>query len=195
MTKQAQYSNNTIVPDEVVINKIYYIRGHKIMLDNDLAELYGVTTGNLNKAVKRNLKRFPDDFMFQLSQEEFKNLIFQNGTSSWGGTRKVPYAFTEQGVAMLSGILNSDRAIAVNIQIMRIFTKVRQMLSDNTDIKLEIADIKHAITKLAHKQGNQDKNIDLLFTYIDRLQEKIEEPEPAKRKSIGYKIGEKKGKG
>ena len=162
------------------------------MLDSDLAELYGVTTGNLNKAVKRNFKRFPDDFMFQLSQEEFKNLIFQNGISNWGGTRKAPYAFTEQGVAMLSGILNSDRAIAVNIQIMRIFTKVRQILSDNTAIRLEIADIKHAITKLTHKQGNQDKNIDLLFTYIDRLQEKIEKPEPIERKSVGYKLG--KGK-
>jgi len=192
MPKEETAPNINVVPDEVVINKIYVFRGQKVMLDSDLAELYGVTTGNLNKAVKRNFKRFPDDFMFQLSQEEFKNLIFQNGTSNWGGTRKAPYAFTEQGVAMLSGILNSDRAIAVNIQIMRIFTKVRQILSDNTDIRLEIADIKHAITKLTHKQGNQDKNIDLLFTYIDRLQEKIEKPEPIERKSVGYKLG--KGK-
>ena len=83
------------IPDEIVMNKIYYIRGHKVMLDKDLAELYQVTTGNLNKAVSRNSKRFPEDFMFQLAQEEFKNLIFQNGTSSWGGTRKMPYAFTE----------------------------------------------------------------------------------------------------
>lgn len=95
--------STNVVPDEVVINKIY-IREQKVMLDSDLAELYGVTTGNLNKAVKRNLKRFPDDFMFQLSKEEFNNLIFQNGTSSWGGTRKEPSVFTEQGVAMLSGI-------------------------------------------------------------------------------------------
>ena len=85
------------VPDEVIINKIYFIRGKKVMLDRELAELYNVTTGNLNKAVKRNLKRFPDDFMFQLSEQEFKDLTFQNGISSWGGTRTPPYVFTEQG--------------------------------------------------------------------------------------------------
>jgi hypothetical protein len=104
-------------------SKIYEVRGVKVMLDKDLAELYQVTTGNLNKAVKRNIKRFPSDFMFQLNKEEFEklrnDLIFQNGTSSWGGTRKLPYAFTEQGLAMLSGLLNSDIAINVNISIMR----------------------------------------------------------------------------
>ena len=103
------------------------------MLDRDLAELYQVTTSNLNKAVKRNIKRFPPDFMFQLTNEEFavlrNNLIFQNGTSNWGGTRKLPYAFTEQGLAMLSGLLNSDIAIQVNINIMRAFVAVRQMIS------------------------------------------------------------------
>ncbi len=111
-------NENIMLPDELISNKIYFIRGTKVMLDRDLAELYGVLTGNLNKAVKRNIKRFPEDFMFQLTKEEFENLIFQFGTSSWGGTRSLPYAFTEQGVAMLSGILNSDRAINVNIQIM-----------------------------------------------------------------------------
>jgi hypothetical protein len=107
---------NLTIPNEIIMDKIYYIREHKVLLDKDLAELYKVTTGNLNKAVQRNLKRFPDDFMFQLTDNEFKNLMFQNGISSWGGTRKHPYAFTEQGVAMLSGVLNSDRAIQVNIQ-------------------------------------------------------------------------------
>ena len=126
------------VPEEVIVNQIYLIRGHKVLLDKDLANLYQVTTGNLNKAVQRNLKRFPSDFMFQLNEEEFKNLIFQNGTSSWGGTRKLPFAFTEQGVAMLSGILNSDRAINVNIQIMRVFTRIRQVLIDNTELRLAI---------------------------------------------------------
>ena len=116
-----------IIPDDIISSKIYLIREKKIMLDKDLALLYGVTTGNLNKAVKRNIKRFPEDFMFQLSKQEFENLIFQFGTSSWGGTRNLPFAFTEQGVAMLSGVLNSDRAIQVNIQIMRIFTKLREM--------------------------------------------------------------------
>jgi len=92
----------TIVPDEIIIDKIYFIRGQKVMLDKYLAELYNVQTRDLNKAVKRNIKRFPDDFMFQLTPEEFKNLMFQNGTSSWGGSRKSPFAFTEQGVAMLA---------------------------------------------------------------------------------------------
>lgn len=103
---------------QLIQSKIYEVRGQKVMLDRDLAELYNVTTSNLNKAVKRNIRRFPDDFMFQLTKAEFDelktNLIFQNGTSNWGGTRKLPYAFTEQGLAMLSGLLNSDIAIKVN---------------------------------------------------------------------------------
>lgn len=117
----------------IVQQKIYEIRGQKVMIDKDLADLYQVSTGNLNKAVKRNIKRFPSDFMFQLTAEEFEklksDLIFQNGTSSWGGTRKLPYAFTEQGLAMLSGILNSDTAIEVNIAIMRAFVAVRRLIS------------------------------------------------------------------
>ena len=172
-------SNNRVaVPEEIIMNKIYLIRDQKIMLDRDLAELYGVLTGNLNKAVKRNIKRFPEDFMFQLTKEEFDNLKFQFGTSSWGGTRNLPYAFTEQGVAMLSGILNSDRAINVNIQIMRIFTRVRQLLTDNLSVKLEIEEIKK-------KLENQDKNIELVFSYLDELIEKQENPQP--RNQIGYK--------
>jgi len=179
------------VADEVLMSKIYVFRGHKVMLDRDLAELYGVTTGNLNKAVKRNLKRFPEDFMFQLDETEFKNLIFQFGISSWGGTRKLPFAFTEQGVAMLSGVLNSDRAIAVNIQIMRVFTKLRQFLSDNSRIQHELTEMKLAIEKIAKKQKGHDQNIELLFEYIDRLQEKQDNPTPIQG-TIGFEIGEKK---
>ena len=167
------------VPDEIIMNQIYYIRGQKVMLDKDLADLYDVDTRNLNKAVKRNIKRFPDDFMFQLTTEEFKNLMFQFGTSSWGGTRKMPFAFTEQGVAMLSGILSSERAIAVNIQIMRIFTRIRQMLSDNTELRLEIEKIKK-------KMDNHDKNIEQVFQYLDELLDKKENPKD--RKQIGYKM-------
>jgi hypothetical protein len=148
------------------------------MLDSDLAELYQVTTGNLNKAVNRNAKRFPDDFMFQLTEIEFKNLMFQNGILSWGGVRKLPYVFIEQGVAMLSGILNSDRAIAVNIQIMGIFTKIRQMLTDNTEIRLEIEKIKN-------KLDNQDKNMEIVFRYLDELLEKNEDPK--ERNKIGFR--------
>jgi len=169
-----------IMPDEVVMSKIYVIRDQKVMLDKDLAELYQVATRNLNKAVARNLKRFPSDFMFQLNELEFRNLMFQIGTSSWGGTRKLPYAFTEQGVAMLSGILNSDRAVSVNIQIMRIFTRIRQMLTDNTELRLEIEKIKN-------KQNNQDKNMEIVFQYLDELLDKMEKPSVS-RKEIGFKI-------
>ncbi|MBI9039712.1 MAG: ORF6N domain-containing protein [Bacteroidales bacterium] len=167
-----------MLPDEVVMSNIYIFRDTKVMLDKDLAELYGVLTGNLNKAVKRNIKRFPEDFMFQLTNEEFENLKFQIGISSWGGTRKSPYAFTEQGVAMLSGILNSDRAIKVNIQIMRIFTKFRQMLTDNLSLKLEIEKIKK-------KLEDHDKNIEIVFDYLDELIEKQDNPQP--RIQIGFK--------
>ena len=142
----------TAIPDEIITSKIYLIRDRKVMLDEDLAELYRVTTGNLNKAVNRNITRFPDDFMFQVTKEEFDNLISQFGTSSWGGRRKLPYAFTEQGVAMLSGVLHSERAITVNIQIMRVFTKVREILTDNLSVRLEIEEIKKQLT-------NHDTNI------------------------------------
>ena len=108
-----------IVSQEIIESKIIIIRGKKIMLDKDLAALYGVETFNLNKAVKRNIDRFPDDFMFQLSNEEFKNLIFHFGISSWGGTRKLPYAFTENGVAMLSSVLSSKRAVICFFALLR----------------------------------------------------------------------------
>lgn len=173
------------ISEEVIMNQIYFIRGHKVMLDKDLAQLYQVSTGNLNKSVKRNINRFPSDFMFQLNEQEFKNLIFQFGTSSWGGTRKSPYAFTEQGVAMLSGILNSDRAINVNIQIMRVFTRIRQALIDNTDLRLAIEEIRRKI-------DNNTKNIEIVFQYLDELIEKKENQKP--RKLIGYKVPKKRNK-
>jgi len=174
-------SNVNLLPDEIIGSKIYVIRNTKVMLDKDLAELYEVTTGNLNKAVKRNIKRFPQDFMFQITKEEFNNLIFQIGTSSWGGTRSLPYAFTEQGVAMLSGVLSSDRAIFVNIQIMRIFSKMREMLIDNLSIRIEIEEIKK-------KLHSQDKNIELVFSYLDELIEKQENPKP--RRKIGFNLND-----
>ncbi|HLP11762.1 MAG TPA: ORF6N domain-containing protein [Flavobacteriales bacterium] len=173
--------NQETIPDEIVMNKIFLIRGQKVMLDKDLADLYNVTTGNLNKAVNRNIKRFPPDFMFQLNNQELKNLIFQNGISRWGGNRKLPYVFTEQGVAMLSGVLSSDRAIQVNIQIMRVFTRIRQMLIDHTELRLEIEKIKS-------KVDNQSKNIELVFQYLDELIEKREKKEP--RKKVGFIIPE-----
>jgi len=167
-----------MLPNEVIISKIYFIRGQKVMLDSDLAELYGVETRRLNEQVKRNISRFPEDFMFQLSEIEYENLKSQFATSSWGGRRKPPNVFTEHGVLMLSSVLNSDKAIKVNIQIMRIFTKIREMLTDNLSIKLEIEEIKK-------KLANQDKNIELVFNYLDELIEKQEIPKPVRQ--IGYK--------
>ncbi len=123
-----------ILPDEAVISKIYLIRNQKVMLDRDLAELYGVETRVLNQAVKRNESRFPSDFMFQLDEQELKNLISQIVTSSWGGHRKLPFAFTEHGVLMLSNVLKSDRAIKVSIVIIRVFTKMRELLTTHKDI-------------------------------------------------------------
>jgi hypothetical protein len=173
-----------VIPDELVISKIYFIRGQKVMLDKDLAELYEVETRYLNKAVNRNVKRFPvPDFMFQLSDEEFKNLMFQFGTSSWGGTRKAPYVFSEMGVAMLSGILNSDRAINVNIQIMRIFARIRTALLDNNELRLEIEKIKQKI-------DSHDNNMEVVFHYLDELSKKVLTPLQEPRKRIGYKPDE-----
>jgi hypothetical protein len=147
-------TNEVTIPTETLMNRIYVIRGVKVMLDADLAELYGVETKVMNQSVKRNSKRFPDDFMFQLSTQEFEILKSQFVTSSqsnWSqivtssrkhrGDKYLPYAFTEQGVAMLSGILNSDRAITVNIQIMRIFTNMRKLLMDNTELRIAIEEI------------------------------------------------------
>jgi hypothetical protein len=131
-------TKNVTIADEVVMNKIYQIRGYKVMLDMDLAELYRVETKQLKRAVKRNIDRFPEDFMFELNDQEFENLRSQFGASSWGGVRYAPMAFTEQGVAMLSSVLNSKQAIAVNIQIIRVFTKMRQMLMTNKDILLKL---------------------------------------------------------
>ena len=168
----------SLIPDDVVINKIYFIRNQKVMLDRDLAELYSVETKRLNEQVKRNLSRFPEDFMFQLSEIEFQNLKSQFATSSWGGIRKLPYVFTEHGVLMLSSVLNSEKAIQTNIQIMRIFTKIRQMLVDTTELRLDVETIKKKIE-------NQGKNIELVFQYLDELIEKKETK--TERERIGYK--------
>ncbi len=148
------------------------------MLDRDLAELYEVETKVLNQAVRRNIERFPEAFLFQLTPDEFEILKSQFVTSSWGGTRKLPYAFTDQGVAMLSSVLRSKKAIQVNIQIMLIFSKVREILLDSLNLKLDIEKIKKRLS-------NQDRNIELVFTYLNELIEKQQNPQPRKR--IGFK--------
>ena len=163
---------SNIIPQESIETKIIFIRGKKVMLDRDLAQLYGVTTSNLNKAVRRNIERFPEDFMFQLSKEEFENLKFHFGTSSWGGTRKLPHAFTENGVAMLSSVLNSDRAIKVNIQIMRTFTRLREMLMTHKDLK----------KKIEAMEEKYDYQFKIVF---DAIKELLEQPIKTKKK-IGF---------
>ena len=134
----AKRKNELIVPDEMVMSKIYYVRGNKVMLDDDLAELYEVVTKQLKRQVRRNIDRFPKDFMFALNKKEVENLRCQFGTSSWGGARYLPMAFTEQGVAMLSSVLNSARAIKVNIQIIRIFSRMRELLLNYKDVLLKL---------------------------------------------------------
>ncbi|WP_271335050.1 ORF6N domain-containing protein [Flavobacterium azizsancarii] len=170
--------DHSLLSEETISNKIYYIRNQKVMLAFDLAMLYCVETKRINEQVKRNLTRFPEDFMFQLTENEFKNLKSQIATSSWGGSRTLPFAFTEHGVLMLSNVLKSDKAIQTNIQIMRIFTKVRQMLLDTTEIKVNILQIQK-------KLENDDKNIELFFSYLDELTEKKENE--SERVKIGYK--------
>jgi hypothetical protein len=167
-------------------NMIYDIRGQKIILDSDLAALYGVETFNLNKAVKRNIDRFPSDFMFQLTKDEWKNLSFQNGISSkqHGGRRYMPYAFTEQGVAMLSSVLNSPKAIDVNIKIMRAFVKLRHyVLSQNKNT--QIAELRKLlmlhIESTDGKFSEQDKINKQIALVLNNLIEK-----PPKTKKIGF---------
>ena len=167
----------SIIPDEIVVNKIYQIRDQKVMLDSDLAELYGVETKVLNQAVTRNFDRFPEDFMFRMAKQEWENLKSQIVTSSWGGRRTLPYVFTEHGVLMLSSVLKSKRAIQVNIQVMRVFTRIRQLLTNHSDLKAEIDIIKKSV-------HNQNQNIEVVFQYLDELMEKRENPTPRKR--IGF---------
>ena len=177
MTKE---ETNIPIPDEVITSKIYLIRGKNVMLDQDLAELYDVETKRLNEQVKRNLNRFPDDFMFQLNNEEFNNLKSQFATSSWGGRRKNPMAFTEHGVLMLSSVLNSGRAINVNIRIIRIFTRMRELLSTHKDILVQLDQIQQQLS-------DHDNRILLIFEYIKQLeQEKEQLAEQQDRRRIGF---------
>ena len=173
-------TNSIGIPDEVVMSKIYVVRDQKVMLDEDLAELYGVETKRLNEQVKRNIDRFPEDFKFGLSEQEFADLKSQNATSSWGGRRKLPNAFTEHGVLMLSSVLSSQQSIQVNIQIMRIYTRIREMLLAHKDVFIRVEQVEKQLMK-------HDQKIELLFTYLSKFIEKEEQP----RTEIGFK---RKGK-
>jgi hypothetical protein len=157
-------------------SRIHLIRGSKVMLDADLAELYGVATGNLNKALQRNRERFPGDFVFQLTTDEFENLIFQSGISSrHGGRRHMPYVFTQEGIAMLSGVLRSPRAVAVNVEIMRAFIRMRGML-------VSVDELARKLEALERKALAHDKDLEAVF---EALRELMTSPEPPRRE-IGF---------
>ncbi|MDI6744164.1 MAG: ORF6N domain-containing protein [Thermodesulfovibrionales bacterium] len=171
----------TLIPVEMIERKIYLIRGHKVMLSADLAELYGVAPKVLIQAVKRNIERFPADFMFQLSNQEFVNLKSQIVTSSWGGIRRAnPYAFTEQGIAMLSSVLKSERAVQVNIAIMRAFVKLREMIASHKDLAKRLDDL----------EKKYDSQFKIVFDAIRQL---MTPPEPKKRK-IGFEVRESRAR-
>ncbi len=169
-------NKNIVISQSVIISKIYFFRGKKVMIDHDLANLYGVETRRLNEQVRRNLKRFPNDFMFQLNEQELKNWMSQFATSNNSikmGIRKLPYVFTEQGVAMLSSVLNSNRAIKVNIQIIRTFIKLREWILSNKDLKKRI-------DKLEEKYDEQFK---IVFEAIKQL---LQPPPSKPKKKIGF---------
>jgi len=169
----AQTGTTSLIPAERIERAILFLRGEKVMLDSDLAALYGVATGNLNKAVARNRERFPADFIFQLSSDEAESLRFQFGISNQrGGRRYLPYAFTEQGVAMLSSVLRSPRAVKVNIEIMRAFVRLRQLLSTHADLARKLADL----------EKKYDKQFAIVFDAIRKLME----PTPVQPKEMGY---------
>ncbi len=162
---------------DIIESKIYLIRGQRVMFDSDLAELYEVETFNLNKAVKRNIERFPEDFMFQLSKDEYKNLLFQTGmSSSHGGRRTRPFVFTEQGVAMLSSVLRSSRAVRVNIEIMRAFVKIRKLITSHEEISRKLQELEKAV------RGNTG-DIKLIFATINSMLN----PKAKKKPQIGFK--------
>ena len=167
-----------LVAEQKILNRIYVIRGQKVMIDEDLGEMYRVETRRLNEQVKRNISRFPKDFMFRLTPAEFENLKSQNATSSWGGRRKLPNAFTEQGVAMLSSILNSEVAIEVNIRIIRVFTKLREYALTHKEILVQLSRLEKEV------KGN-NKDIENIFMVLKELIETQSNPTP--RNKIGFK--------
>jgi|TARA_B100000315_G_C14477937_1_gene541520 phage regulator Rha-like protein len=176
MSYKKKTKTSSLVTQEVIARKILLLRGKKVILDRDLAELYAVATGNLNKAVKRNINRFPADFMFQLSKDEYDFLRFQIGILKRGRHSKyLPFAFTQEGVAMLSSVLNSERALIVNIQIMRAFVRLRELL-------LTHADLKQKIEQLEKKYETHDDHFKIVFEAIKQLLEPAKKP----KKKIGF---------
>jgi hypothetical protein len=172
-----------IIAQVSIESRIHLIRGKKVILDSDLSALYEVETKQLKRAVRRNIERFPEDFMFELTKDELEILRCQIGTSSWGGKRYQPFAFTEHGVAMLSGVLNSDRAVAINIQIMRAFVRIRNLVSDN-------AELKRAIQTIERRVNDHDKALEIAFNTLKKFIVPKEllpkEYSPEEKKKMGF---------
>ena len=173
-------TTDLIIREDSIAAVIYFIRGEKVMLDVDLAMLYGIETRILKQAIRRNIKRFPDDFMFELTVEESENLKSQFELSNWGGVRYRPFAFTEQGVAMLSGVLNSDRAVAINIVIMRTFVQMRKLLFSNFELTERLNNLEDVIFDRLDDQGHEIKII------RNMLSDLMSEEEQAPRRPIGF---------
>lgn len=179
----AKKDTTLMIPDEVIMSKIYLIRGQKVMLDRDLAVLYEVETKRLKEQVRRNIDRFPEDFMFELSKEELAEWRYQFGTSSSEtmGLRVPPFAFTEHGVIMLASVLSSDRAIEVNVQIVRIFIRMREMLMSNKEIL-------HKLERIEHRMEEHEAQIVSILDYMSQMEEdKQQELDQKNRKRIGFK--------
>ena len=180
-----------LVDAGIVERRIYLIRGERVMLDAHLAALYGVTTGNLNKAVNRNLERFPRDFMFRLSIEEHRNLRFHFGSLRWGEHSKYPpRAFTELGVSMLSSVLRSPRAVAVNITIMRVFQKLRRMLAEHKELAAQVAKHERRLDKCEHRVDGHDQDITALMETVPKIPPP--EPAPAPKAIVGFALPPKR---
>ena len=205
MAKKAEIAQTPaiqVIEPQQIQRMIHFIRGQRVILDRDLAVLYGVETKALNKQVKRNIERFPEDFMFQLTNQEFTNLRFQNGTSSWGGTRYMPYAFTEEGVAMLSGLLRSPVAIQMNVQIMRAFVYMKNTLAalDKATVRqgqleLEIEKLRNYMEDILHDQNDTNKEvqsqIEAICRSLEKLADKVEDLTCAKNEPlppIGFEV-------
>ena len=171
---------------ETIERKIYLIRGQKVMLDRDLAELYNVETYRLNEAVKRKISRFPSDFMFQLTDAEFKILISQIAISSWGGTRKAPYVFTRRGVSMLSSVLNSEQAIRVNIEIMRVFDNLELFLATHKETAEKLKELEIKVNKLSHLETKVTNHNEVIKDILEQLRRMLNQPDKPKNK-IGFR--------
>lgn len=177
----SEHQKLSVIPDEVIASKIYLIRGQKVMLDRDLAELYKTETKVLKQAVKRNIDIFPEHFMFQLTNQEFTILRSQTVTSSWGGQRYLPYVFTEHGVLQLASVLKSTRARRMSVRIIEVFVKMREMLATHKEIL-------HKLEQIEKKDIEQDQKIMLIFEYLKQLEKtKQEDLELKPRKKIGFK--------